>query len=169
MSNNYTISYASQLACRHFNTSIPGPPILANSSDASCAISKFIPSAEVLLSSCCNTTTGNIVKANSHGAYTPSNLFKQVPTAGYSVDGCDWTYCNVTGQSGIDAFEKCLNTTTMNAGMDIKGKCFMGEKAQADAKSDANKIQWRSEKKKKQTVSAALLIALGVAGIILGS
>lgn len=55
----------------------------------------------------------------------------------------------------------------MMEGSDVPGKCFMGAKASADVSSGA--VKWRSEKKKKQTVSAALLIALGVAGIILGS
>jgi len=50
----------------------------------------------------------------------------------------------------------------------------MGAKAEEDKKSDgpktdAQKIKWRSDKKEKQTISAALLIALGVAGIVLGS
>lgn len=170
MSNNYTSSYGAQLACRHSNTSIPGPPFLAHAAVASCAVSAFLPSSEVLLSTCCNTTTGNIVRPNARGAYAPSNIFQQlVPTAGYTADGCDWRYCNVTGQPGIDAFGKCLEETTKRAGSDVQGKCFTGAKASADVSSDASGIKWRSNKKKKQTVSAALLIALGVAGIILGS
>jgi hypothetical protein len=104
-----------------------------------------------------------------NGGYTPSNLFDQVPTAGYAANGCQWRYCNVTGQGGIDAFDKCLSTTNTRAGSAVKGKCFKGQKAATDAMSEATKISWRSEKKKKQTVSAALLIALGVAGLVLGT
>ncbi|KAG9240500.1 hypothetical protein BJ878DRAFT_546192 [Calycina marina] len=34
--------------------------------------------------------------------------------------------------------------------------------------SGADRIQWRTDKKKKTTISAALLLALGVAGLVLG-
>lgn len=169
MSNNFTIPYALQLACRHPNTTIPGPPVLAHSTSAACAVSQFVPSAELILSTCCNTTTGNIVRENANGGYTPSNIFVQVPTAGYAANGCQWRYCNVTGQGGIDSFDRCLNTTNIRAGTAVKGQCFKGDRAAADAMSEAPKVSWRSSKKKKQTVSAALLIALGVAGIVLGS
>jgi hypothetical protein len=93
-----------------------------------------------------------------------------MPTAQYSTDDCDWGKSNATGQSGIDNTSKLAT-----AGTDVQGQCLIGGKTAMDATSDGvnnndrNKIKWRSDKKKKETVSAALLIALGVAGLILGS
>jgi len=92
-----------------------------------------------------------------------------VETGGYLKDGCAWEYCNVTGQSGVDTFGKCIQTTKDSLGTEVLGKCFIGKeaKAQQTVTSGGTKIKWRSEKK-KDTVSAALLMALGVAGIIIG-
>jgi len=51
----------------------------------------------------------------------------------------------------------------------VQGKCFVGTEAKAGlpVTSDGTTIKWRSDKK-KDTISAALLMALGVAGIIIG-
>ena len=97
-----------------------------------------------------------------------TKLLRPVETGGYIGDWCAWEYCNVTGQSGVDTFEKCIQTTDTSLGMEVPGKCFVGKeaKAQQAVTSDGTKIKWRSDK--KDTDSAALLMALGVAGIIIG-
>lgn len=101
--------------------------------------------------------------------FSLNSLSHGVETGSYDANGCTWQYCNVTGQSGADVFNKCLKRTTLKtANATIQGKCFIGkEGAQLEVTSDGNKIKWRSDKK-KDTISAALLIALGVAGIIIG-
>ena len=85
-----------------------------------------------------------------------------VTTGGYTVNGCDWTYCNVTGQGGIETFQKCVSETAP----EVEGQCFKGGKAQT---SDARRrISPPWKKTDKKTLSAGLLIALGVAGMFMG-
>lgn len=147
------------------------PPVLSNSSGTACAISQHVPAVELLLSTCCNTTAGHIVKQKADGNYK-TDIFDMVHTEGYTADGCNWRYCYVTGQGGIDTFGKCLNSVNKQTKKAINGKCFTSnseKRAMKKVTSGTDSIHWRGDRKKKQTVSAALLIALGVAGIVMGS
>jgi hypothetical protein len=167
--SNGTLSFTAQLACRYPNTTIPQPPYISSSSDASCAISSFFPAAEILLSQCCNTTSGHVVKNNQDIAFMGEQLMNQVTTGGYNdASGCSWTYCNVTGQGGMDLFTNCIKDSETSSGTKVQGQCFMGgAKSQLAVTSGADKVKWRNEKK-KDTIGAALLMALGVAGLIIG-
>jgi hypothetical protein len=82
-------------------------------------------------------------------------------TGGYSADDCDWTYCNVTGNSGVSTFESCVSKTAP----EIEAQCFVAGKAQT---SDSRRTSTPWKKTEKKTLSAGLLIALGVAGMLMG-
>lgn len=69
---------------------------------------------------------------------------------------------NQTHSSDVNSSESCLKQTSSAS---AQGNCF-GPKAKV-VTSDGNSMSWRGEKKKK-TVSAGLLIALGIAGIVIG-
>jgi len=80
-----------------------------------------------------------------------------------------------------------MQTQSVTRSKNVQAKCFVGKNGAGapgtgvgingtgkpigyNQTSGADRIQWRSEKKnKKTTVSAALLLALGVAGLVLGS
>jgi len=211
---NHTLPYASQLACRNSNTTIPEPPFLASpygigapgaygaarngsaagngtwdGKGAACALSEFQPGAAVLLNMCCNTTApgtnglGGATKANTR----LHNVLHPAQTGGYEAAGCSWRYCNVTGDEGVKNFQQCMQTQSVTRSKNVQAKCFVGKNGAGPAgtvvvvngaghpivelnqTSGADRIQWRTEKKKKTTVSAALLLALGVAGLVLGS
>lgn len=83
-------------------------------------------------------------------------------TSDYSANGCDWSYCNVSDRSGIDEFEKRLNT----AALEVEGQCFLGGKPQTSDARRRISVPWK--KTEKKTLSAGLLIALGVAGMLMG-
>jgi hypothetical protein len=80
---------------------------------------------------------------------------------GYHEETCDWG-------GRLSAVETAA----------VEEQNFMGGKAATNMTSvmeidgvtnrDSSKIKWRSDKNKKETVSAGLLIALGVAGIVIG-
>jgi hypothetical protein len=130
---------------------------------------------------CCNTTLANAngVRPTKHNTYL-HNILHPAQTAGYEANGCSWRYCNVTGAEGVKGFEQCMESSGKIA-KGVTAKCFIGKDgpgssviaAPIQAKkqtSGGDTIQWRSKKKeKKATVSAALLLALGVAGLVLGS
>ena len=145
MANNYTVPYMVQMECSQPNTTIPAPPFLASNSSlpvSSCSISSYVPSVEILLSSCCSTN---------------------IPSSGYELDACAWRYCNVTGQSGVNNFEGCMNRSAPSG---VVGKCFDGTAVNAKPATSGSGIPWKG--KKKKTVSAGLLIALGIAGMVMG-
>jgi hypothetical protein len=83
-------------------------------------------------------------------------------TGGYTANGCDWTYCNVTGQSGIKEFGKCVS----EAAPEVEGQCFLNGKAMTSGARRMISPPWK--KTNKKTLSAGLLIALGVAGMFMG-
>ena len=152
-----TLPDASQLSCLQNNASIPAPPLLNTTSLSTCSISSFVISADNLLSTCCNTTDHVVVSP-----YKVSTSNDLVTTGGYSANGCDWTYCNVTGQSGIKEFGKCVSETAP----EVEAQCFLNGKAMT---SDARRrISPPWKKTDKKTLSAGLLIALGVAGMFMG-
>ena len=111
-----TLPDASQLSCLQNNASIPAPPLLNTTSLSTCSISSFVISADNLLSTCCNTTDHVVVSP-----YKVSTSNDLVTTGGYSANGCDWTYCNVTGQSGIKEFGKCVSETAP----EVEAQCFL--------------------------------------------
>ena len=158
---------------------------------AACALSEFQPGAAVLLNMCCNTTAPG---ANGVGVVTKANTrlhnnLHPAQTGGYDLGGCSWRYCNVTGEEGVKNFERCMQTQSVTRSKNVRAKCFVGKNGAAGTvvgtavggnnsigkplevnhTSGGDRIQWRTEKKKQTTVSAALLLALGVAGIVLGS
>ena len=153
---NYTIPYSAEIACSQPNVTIPPPPFLpiTNNSVSFCAISNYVPNVEILLSSCCST--------NATISSQSSSIHNQTPTSGYEANNCSWRYCNVTEESSVKAFGSCLNRT---ATTDVEGQCFSANGK--DATSEGISISWKLGKKKK-TVSVGLLIALGVAGMLLG-
>jgi hypothetical protein len=152
-----TLADASQLTCLQHNVSIPAPPLLDTPSLSTCSISSFIKNGDNLLSSCCNTTDHVVV--SPYIIPTSNDL---VMTGGYTADGCDWAYCNVTGQSGIEEFESCLRATAP----EVKAQCYSGGKAQTSDARRQISVPWK--KTEKKTLSAGLLIALGVAGMFMG-
>ena len=212
---NHTLPYATQLACRDSNTTIPEPPFLAGPNGigapgtfgaagngsaagngtgygAACALSEFQPGAAVLLNMCCNTTAPGADGVSTTKANTRvHNILHAADTGGYEAAGCSWRYCNVSGEEGVKSFENCIQTQSITRSRNVQAKCFVGKNGagrgaivglganssvntgnpyEQDQTSGADRIQWRSGKKsKKTTVSAALLMALGVAGLVLGS
>ena len=153
--SNYTVSYSTQEACSQPSVTIPPPPFLPidSTSVSICTISNYLPNADIILSACCdlNTTAPN----------RSSNSHNQTLTSGYDADNCAWRYCNMTGPNGVSSFESCLNRTTSTS---VEGKCFSSNGKVAT--SEGSSMYWKFGKKKK-TVSAALLIALGVAGVFI--
>jgi hypothetical protein len=82
-------------------------------------------------------------------ANRPNSSYGQSPTRGYDGDICASWYSNVTEKIPDSSFEYVLD--------------------RAPPTSEGSKITINgSFGKKKKTVSAALLIALGVAGIVIG-
>jgi hypothetical protein len=153
--SNYTVPYSSQIECAQSNATIRPPPFLpvANSTASLCAISNYVPNVEALLSSCCDAN-----------ATTSSSTHSQVLTSGYDDSGCAWRYCNITEKSSASAFESCVSR---NSAAKVEGKCFAANTK--DVTSDASSSGWRlGKKKEKTTVSAGLLVALGIAGLVIG-
>lgn len=150
---SFTVPYSGQLAYSQTNTFISHPPFLptGNTSISLYAVSDDVSDIEILSSYSPSSTAGT----------QPASTHNQTPAYEYDAKDCAWQYCNATGQSSVRACESCLNQTAPP----IKGNCF-SVKSNA-VKSDSNSVPWRSGKKKK-TVSAALLIALGVAGMVMG-
>lgn len=157
-----TLKAAPQSPCLNSNTSIPPPPLIHSSSLATCSISSFVVHADNLLSTCCNTTDHTVLPP-----YAISAVNDLVVTGGYTAaDGCDWSYCNVTGRGGVEAFAKCVQEAAPGVGW----RCFVGGSAQTSgARRSFGGPGKRSGKGTgKKTLSAGLLMALGVAGIFLG-
>jgi hypothetical protein len=154
--SNDTVPYNLQMACSQPNIAIPPLPFLPtiNPSLSFCAISDYVPNAEIILSSCCDP--------DSTPSKRSDNVQSQAHSAVYDAENCAWRYYNVTGQNVDSSFESYLNRTSSAS---LEGKCFSSNSKVAT--SEGSSIYWKFGKKKK-TVSAALLIALGVAGIVIG-
>ena len=171
---NYSLPVADQFASRHPHPSFSRSPSLSHSSSSSCALSTYELSADVTSPTCrdADPSTFHVVRAELDGGCIPGAARdiggRIVELEGSDVTGFEWGQ-----QKGIDDFDKCVVDQEMDVG--VHGGPFMGKEEKsmkiegATIKTDSAKIKWRSDKKEKQTVSAALLIALGVAGIILGS
>ena len=154
--SNFMMPYSIQMACSQPNVTIPPLPFLPtdNTSISFCAISNYVPNAEIILSSCCNPNTTAPNQQNG--------VHNETLMSGYDADNRAWLYCDVTGQNVVSSFESCLNRT---ASASMRGECF-GSNGKV-ATSEGSSMHWKL-RKKKETVSAALLIALGVAGIVIG-
>lgn len=114
-------------------------------------ISDYGSNTESILSSFCSPNTATWSQQAGTKEQTPSD---------YNAKSYAMQYHNGTGQSNVDPFESYLNRTAPTS-MDRKSSSING-KAVA---RDSNSISWRTGKtKKKDTISAGLLIALGVAG-----
>jgi hypothetical protein len=100
----------------------------------------------------------------------PLVIFEQVPIAELSAES-DWEHGNTTGPAAMDIFDDNTSTTSslLSEDTSAQSQCFNVRNTTVVAKidwvnsSDRNRTKWRSDRKKKDTVSAALLIALGVA------
>jgi hypothetical protein len=82
------------------------------------------------------------------------------------IDNTSVSFCTISNYvPNIESIlSSCCSPNAAPTSMDEK--CF-GANAKV-VTSDSNSISWRNGKKKKKTVSAALLIALGIAGIVMG-
>lgn len=127
------------------SATIFSPPFLPIDTTSTSPNTRFndLRKAEDFLSSCCNTKT-------------------ERPDVVYNASKCSCGYCSVTDQSEVKSIKSWLNPTSPRC---AKGDCF--SPTEKVATSGGNSISWRSDKKKK-TISAGLLIALGVAGVVVG-
>jgi hypothetical protein len=144
MSENSTIPYNLQTHC---SQTIPVPPLLHTPNITRGAISNHIPSVSIVPSTYFNMTSSPQVLTSD----------------GYSLN--DYSFLSAEeGNLDTTTSQACIHRT---APVGVQGKCFGGK--QREVKSEGSTPLWRrGKKKKKKTVSAALLIALGVAGIVMG-
>jgi hypothetical protein len=97
-------------------------------------------------------------------ANRPNSSYGQSPTRGYDGDICASWYGNVTGKIPDSSFEYVLDRAPPTR---VEEKYVDANDPIATSEESKITINWSFGKKKK-TVSAALLIALGVAGIVIG-
>jgi len=153
-----TLPDASLFTC--LNQTMPSPPLHQSSSLSTCSISAFIRNGDNLLSTCCNTTDHVVISP-----YVLSASNDLVMTGGYTTNGCDWTYCNVTSRSAIDEFGKCVKETAPQ----VDARCFTGGVKVLDVTSGGlRSVRQPWKRTEKKTLSGGLLIALGVAGLFMG-
>jgi hypothetical protein len=163
MSENSTIPYNLQTHCSQANTTtIPLTPLLLSTPNITrAAISKHIPSIDIIPSTYFNMTSSSSSSSSSPQVLTSDGY--------YSLNDYYTFLSEEEGNLDIDttttAQASCIHRT---APVGVQGKCFDGKQSEVK-KSEASTSLWRrGKKKKKKTVSAALLIALGVAGLVMG-